>query len=123
MSYRLEIGGALVFMIALGVAIWAGSRHSRVSELHIRSSTFLTGPSGSKALYDVLTRMGPTAERRRTSLRRLTATRAHYPAVRAILDPVIPLDDDEIDQVVRYFRRGGQVDERIRRRGAGMFGL
>ena len=109
MSYRLEIGGALVFMIALGVAIWAGSRHSRVSELDIRSSTFLTGPSGSKALYDVLTRLGRPAERRRTSLRRLTTTRAHYPAVLAILDPVIPLDDDEIDQVVQYVRRGGQV--------------
>src|ERR1041385_3635914 len=76
MSYRLEIGGALVFMIALGVAIWAGSRHSRGSELDIRSSTVLTGPSGSKALFDVLTRLGRPAQARQDVVQRFAARRA-----------------------------------------------
>lgn len=109
MPYQREIIFGTLFMLALGVAIWAGSRHSRVAELDVRSSTFLTGPSGSKALYDVLTRMGRPTERRRTSLRHLATTRAHYPAVLAILDPDMPLDNDEIDQVVQYVRHGGAV--------------
>lgn len=109
MSYRLEIGVAALFAVALAVAIWFGSRHSRVSELDIRSSTFLSGPAGSKALYDVLVRLGRPTERRRISLENLTTTRAHYPAVLAILDPVMPLEDGEIDQVVQYVHRGGAV--------------
>ena len=109
MSYRLEIGLALLFTVALGVVVWAGSRHSRTAELDFRSSTFLTGPRGSKALYDVLSQLGRRTERRRTKLDNLATTRAHRPAILAVLNPVIPLTDAELEQVVRFVRGGGAV--------------
>ncbi len=109
MSYRLEIGLALLFMVALGVVVWAGSRHSRTAELDFRSSTFLTGPRGSKALYDVLSQLGRRTERRRTKLDNLATTRAHRPAILAVLNPVLPLTDAELEQVVRFVRGGGAV--------------
>jgi len=109
MSYRLEIGLALLFMVALGVVVWAGSRHSRTAELDFRSSTFLTGPRGSKALYDVLSQLGRRTERRRTKLDNLAAWRSHRPAILAVLNPVFPLTDAEREQVVRFVRGGGAV--------------
>ena len=97
MSYRFEIGLALLFMVALGVVVWAGSRHSRTAELDFRSSTFLTGPRGSKALYDILSQLGRRTERRRTKLDNLATTRARRPAILAVLNPVIPLTDAELE--------------------------
>jgi len=109
MSYRLEIGLALLFALALGVVVWAGSRHSRIGELDFRSSTFLTGPRGSKALYDVLSQLGRRTERRRTKLDNVATARARRPAILAVLNPVIPLTDTELEQVVRFVRAGGAV--------------
>ncbi|OLB67617.1 MAG: hypothetical protein AUI09_02825 [Gemmatimonadetes bacterium 13_2_20CM_2_66_5] len=109
MSYRLEIGLALLFALALGVVVWAGSRHSRIGELDFRSSTFLTGPRGSKALYDVLSQLGRRTERRRTKLDNVATARARRPAILAVLNPVIPMTDTELEQVVRFVRGGGAV--------------
>ena len=109
MSYRLEIGFALLFTAALVVVVWAGSRHSHIAELDTRSSTFLTGPRGSKALYDVLGRLGYRTERRRTRLLDLTTIRARRPALLVLLSPVFSLQDAEIEEVVRYVRDGGTV--------------
>lgn len=109
MSYRLEIGLALLFALALGVVVWAGSRHSRTAELDFRSSTYLTGPRGSKALYDVLSQLGRRTERRRTDLENLATSRARRPAILAVLNPVIPLTNDEQEQVVRFVRGGGAI--------------
>ena len=109
MSYRLEIGLALLFVLALGIVVWAGSRHSRTAELDFRSSTFLTGPRGSKALYDVLSQLGRHTERRRTKLDNLAIARARRPAILAVLNPVIPLTDAELEQVVRFVRGGGAM--------------
>jgi len=109
MSYRREIGLALLFALAITVAIWAASRQSRASELDLRSSTFLSGPDGSKAVYDVLSRLGRRSERRRTGFVNLTTSRAGRPAMLVLLNPVIPLKDAELEQVVRYVRGGGAV--------------
>src|SRR2546422_11286339 len=109
MSYRLEIGLALLFVLALGIVVWAGSRHSRTAELDFRSSTFLTGPRGSKALYDVLSQLGRHTERRRTKLDNLAIARARRPAILAVLNPVIPLTDADLEQVVRFVRGGGAM--------------
>jgi uncharacterized protein DUF4350 len=109
MSYRLEIGFALLLGLALVVALWAANRKPAAPDFDFRNSTFLTGPSGSKGLHDVLTRLGRLSERRRTSLVTLATERAHRPAILALLDPRYSLEDDEVEQVVRYVRAGGAV--------------
>jgi hypothetical protein len=109
MSYRLEIGFALLFIAALVVVVWAASRHPHTAELDFRSSTFVTGPRGSKALYDLLGKLGYRTERRRTRLLNLTTTRARRPALLVSLNPIFPLQDAEVEEVVRYVRGGGTV--------------
>jgi hypothetical protein len=109
MSYRLEIGFALLLAGAIGVALWAASRRPRTPDFDFRSSTFISGPHGSKGLHDILRQLGRPSERRRTSLENLATERAHRPAILVLLNPMVPLEDDEVEQVVRYVRAGGAV--------------
>jgi hypothetical protein len=109
MSYRLEIGLAVLLAIGIALAAWAGTRKTETSDLDFRSSTFVSGPYGSKALHDVLRRLGRLSERRRTSLENLATQRAHRPAILVLLSPLFPLDNDEMEQVIRYVRGGGAV--------------
>lgn len=110
MSYRLEIGFALLLAAAIGIALWAANRRpTQESDFDQRASTYLSGPTGSKALNEVLSRLGRPVERRRTSLLNLATERAHRPAILVLLDPGIPLQDAELEQVVRYVRGGGAV--------------
>lgn len=110
MSYRLEIGLAVLIAGALGVALWAANRSpSRTPDFDPRTSTLLRGPEGSKALHEVLVRLGHPSERRRTSLFRLSEEGARRPAVLAVLDPPVRLQDAELDEVVEFVRTGGAV--------------
>ena len=83
MSYRLEIGTALLLAVAIAIGIWAANRKERTADLDFRTSTYLNGPRGSKALHDVLTRLGRLSERRRTPLYTLATERARRPAILA----------------------------------------
>ena len=110
MSYRLEIGLALLLAAGIGVALWAANRQpSRKEQFDTRSSTYLSGPAGSQALHEVLSRLGRPVERRRTALLDLATSRAHRPALLVVLDPPVWLQDAELEQVVRYVRAGGAV--------------
>ena len=109
MSYRLEIGTALLLAVAIAISIWAANRQPRTPDLDFRTSTYLNGPRGSKALYDVLIRLGRLSERRRTPLTTLATERAHRPAILVLVNPIIDLENDELEQVTRYVRGGGAV--------------
>src|SRR5258706_502741 len=108
-SYRLEIAAATLLAAAIGLALWAANRKPAGEEFDLRTSTYLSGPSGSKALHEILVGLGRLSERRRTSLATLATERAHRPAVLVLLDPFIPLEVSELEQVVRYVRGGGAV--------------
>ena len=109
MSYRLEIGTALLLAAAIAIGLWAASRRTRTPDLNIRTSTYLNGPRGSKGLHEVLTRLGRLSERRRTPLFALATERAHHPAILVVLNPLFDLQDAELEQVTRYVRAGGAV--------------
>src|SRR5258708_18502599 len=79
MSYRLEVGLTLLLASAIGVAIWAGNRAPRTPQFDLRSSTYLSGPDGSKGLYEVLRSLGRITERRRTPLFTLAEERDSRP--------------------------------------------
>src|SRR5258706_10625246 len=108
-SYRLEIAAATLLAAAIGLALWAANRKPAGEELDFGTSTYLSGRSGSKALHEILVGLGRLSERRRTSLATLATERAHRPAVLVLLDPFIPLEVSELEQVVRYVRGGGAV--------------
>lgn len=111
MSYRLELGLAVLLATAICVALWAGSRASKVPKEDFRASTYLSGPRGSKGVYLVLNRLGRPAERRRTSLFNLNDSTGlrRPPAVLAVIAPGYPLQDAELDAVVEFIELGGAV--------------
>ena len=108
-SYRLEFFAAALLAVAIGFALWAANRKPQVDEFDTRTSTYLSGPTGSKALHEILVGLGRLSERRRTSFATLATERAHRPAVLVLLDPFMPLGEFELEQVVRYVRGGGAV--------------
>jgi hypothetical protein len=109
MSHRLEIGLALLLATAIAVAIWAAQRSPKPPTFDPRASTFLSGPQGSKGLHEVLIRLKQPSERRRVALFNLATDRRHRPAILAVLNPPISLQDAELEQVVQYVRSGGAV--------------
>lgn len=109
MSYRLEIALVLLLGAAIAVALWAANRSPKPPELDPRASTFLSGPQGSKALHEVLVRLGRPSERRRTALFTLAEDRARRPAILVVLDPPMSLQDAELEQVAEFVGSGGAV--------------
>jgi len=112
MSRRLELGLVLLLALAITVAVVAGRRSAGSGpELDLRASTLLSGPLGSRALYDVLVRLGIPVERRRTPLFDLgkSDARRAATAVLVVLDPPQELLAAELAQVVRLVRAGGAV--------------
>ncbi len=110
MSRRVELALALLLALAVAVAVVAGRRSGgTVPSLDYRTSTYLSGPRGSRALYDVLARVGVRVERRRTPLFDVARRPGRRPAVLAILDPPVRLLPAELAQVVRFVRSGGAV--------------
>src|SRR6267378_1386681 len=115
MSYRLELGLALLLAAAIGVAVFAAHRTPKPAERDVRPSTYLSGPDGSQALYRVLVRLGRPVERRRTALFALTGdtaakgSSAPTPALLVVLQPWMPLEPAELEQVVRFVQHGGAV--------------
>src|SRR6266571_5367266 len=110
MSRRLEVGLVLLLALAVAFAVWAGKRSGGgTPDFDFRASAFLSGPRGSRALYDVLVRLRIPVERRRTPLFDLAQDPRHRPAVLAVLDPPLDLEAAERAQVARFVRAGGAV--------------
>ena len=109
MLRRLEIGLALLLLVAISVAIWAARRTPQPPELDDRRSTLLSGPSGSRAVYDVLVQLARPVQRRRTPLFDFSSEATHSAALLVELNPPFALEPAELEEVVDYVRNGGAV--------------
>ena len=109
MSYRLELGLALLLAGAIGVAVFAANRTAKPAARDYRASTFLSGPEGSQALYRVLVRLGHPVERRRTALFSLASSPSPGPALLVVVHPPIWLEPAELEQVARFVQQGGAL--------------
>src|SRR5690348_4904011 len=112
MSRRLEVALVLLLGVALALAIWAGRRGApSEAPFDFRASTLVSGPEGSKAVYDVLARLRVPVERRRTPLFDFPgdSSRRPRPAVLAVIDPPMALTGAELAQVARFVHEGGAV--------------
>ena len=100
----------LLLCAALALAIWAGRRVAGPQPIvDYRASTLVSGPDGSRALYDILARLGVPVERRRTPLFDLATDTERRPAALAVIDPPQDLVSAELSQVVQFVREGGAV--------------
>ena len=111
MSFRTEIGLALLLLAALTAAVLLGGPRPGADRRDARSSTLVSGPSGSQALYDVLIRLGQPVERRRTALFTLMDDSARRPLPRTlvVVAPPQSLYPAEVDQVVEFVLSGRSV--------------
>ncbi|HYK82344.1 MAG TPA: DUF4350 domain-containing protein [Gemmatimonadales bacterium] len=109
MSRRPELTALVLFGLVVAGAVVAGLRSNHRGREGEPPSTFFAGPDGSKAIYDVLVRLGRPAERRRTPLYDLTQGRRAAPALLVEADPPDELTAAELEQVVRYVQGGGAV--------------
>ena len=109
MLRRVEVGLALLLMVAISVAIWAARRTPQPPELDYRRSTLLSGPSGSRAVYDVLVQLGRPVQRRRTPLFDFSIEATRSAALLVELNPPFELEPAELEEVVDYVRQGGAV--------------
>ena len=88
MSYRTEIGLALLLATAVTIALVAGARGAhRVTSRWEPLSTYRTGPMGGRGAYEVLVRLGVQVERRRTPLFDLDREEQRRPAILAVVSP------------------------------------
>ncbi len=101
MFSRIELWLALLLAVAVGVAVFAGVRSPKATPENELPSTFLSGPGGSKALYDVLARLGQPVERRRAALFNLTRDARHRPALLVVIGPSFALQPAELEEMVR----------------------
>ncbi len=106
---RIELLIGALLALTVGIVLVFAGEPERESSLDTRASTLRTGPDGSKAVYDVLARLGVPTERRRQPLFDLNRNPSHRPAVLAVLDPLLYLEAAELEQVARFVRAGGAV--------------
>ena len=109
MSYRTEIGLVLLLAAALTLAIVAGSGRRRAVPFDEPASTYRSGPTGGRAPYDVLARLGVPVERRRTPLFDLARQLRRRPAVLVVVAPDQWLAPAEREAVARYIGTGGAL--------------
>ena len=109
MSYRLEIGLIVLVGAVLSIVVWAANRAPEPPSADLRASTLLSGPNGSKAVHEVLIRLGHPSQRRRTALFTLVDDAARRPGLLAILDPPTWLQAAELEQVMLFVKGGGAV--------------
>jgi hypothetical protein len=112
MSRRLEVWLVLLLALAVGIAIWAGTRSGggrAAPTFDFRASAFLRGPQGSRAVYDVLARLRIPVERRRRPLFDLERDLRRRPDRLVVLDPPLDLEGAELAAVVAFVRGGGAV--------------
>jgi uncharacterized protein DUF4350 len=109
MSYRAEIGFAALLAVSLTVALLAGRKQRSLVQAWEPVSTYRTGPTGGRAPYEVLARLGIPVERRRTSLFDLARETRRRIAVLAVVSPDQWLAPAEREAVARFVAGGRAV--------------
>ena len=91
MQLRTEVAIALgTFAVLALVALEAGQRRRGAVDTDPRSSSYLSGPQGLRAMAEVVERMGGRVVRWRGRTQALQAEAAE-PATLVVADPAVPL--------------------------------
>jgi hypothetical protein len=110
MRVRTDVLLILLLALAVGLGVLLntiGARPNREPQ-DTRTSTFVTNPDGSQAIYETLAELGVPVKRRRTALFSLADERTPT-AVLAVIAPRDELLPEELAEVVRYVAQGGTV--------------
>lgn len=106
----ISIAVVLVVLIALNLANYVGTSQELDSEWKPNRSTYHSGPTGTRALYDLLTESGYTVSRWREPTANLTPERTLRVATFVVVGTTLkPFEDDEAKSLLRWVARGGRL--------------
>ena len=105
----IGIGAVLVVLIGLNAASYVEIEQTPDSEYDPNRSTYNSGATGTRALYDFLRESGREVTRwRETPLALLNTNRAQ-PATFVVLETKIPFEPEEVQNLLRWVERGGRL--------------
>jgi hypothetical protein len=105
----IGIGAVLVVLIGLNAASYVEIEQTPDSEYDPNRSTYNSGATGTRALYDFLRESGREVTRwRETPVALLNSSRTQ-PATFVVLETQIPFEPDEIQNLMRWVERGGRL--------------
>jgi hypothetical protein len=107
--HRTEFGLALFLGVALTIAVLAGRRQHQPVATYEPPSTYLSGPTGGQAPYEVLAQLGIPEERRRTPLFDIARQVRRRPAALLVVSPEESLEPAELEAVARFVATGGTL--------------
>jgi hypothetical protein len=97
-------------LIALNAATYVAPEEKVDSELMPNRSTYNAGPTGTRALYDLLSESGYKVMRwRETPARLLSEGGASVTTFVIVGTTLLPVDDDEAKSLLRWVERGGRL--------------
>src|SRR5438067_939540 len=100
----------VLVLIALNAASYVRVEKNRDSEMSPDRSTFNSGPTGSRALYDFLHESGFPVVRWRESPATLLTSAPAKPATLVIIgETIVPVTDEDSESLQRWVREGGRL--------------
>jgi Domain of unknown function (DUF4350) len=105
----IGIGAVLFVLIGLNAASYVEIEQTPDSEYDPNRSTYNSGSTGTRALYDFLRESGREVTRwRETPLALINSSRTQ-PTTFVVLETRIPFEPDEVQNLMRWVERGGRL--------------
>src|ERR1043165_5905103 len=100
----------LVVLIGLNAASYVEIEQTPDSEYDPNRSTYNSGATGTRALYDFLNESGRQVMRwRETPVALLGRDRGPRPSTFVVFEVKIPFEPDEVEKLMRWVERGGRL--------------
>src|SRR5437870_13120230 len=99
----------VLVLIGLNAASYVRVEKGRDSEMSPDRSTFNSGPTGTRALYDFLHESGYKVSRWRESITTLSRAGVTKPSTLVIVgQTIVPISEEEREALVHWVKEGGR---------------
>ena len=96
-------------LIAINSATYVNQQDQRDSEIAPNRSSYHSGPTGTRAFYDLLSELGSSVMRWREPPQRLLNDAAQVSTFVVIGNTRLPIDSEEVDSLLLWVQRGGRL--------------
>ncbi|HVG33342.1 MAG TPA: DUF4350 domain-containing protein, partial [Pyrinomonadaceae bacterium] len=105
----IGIGAVLFVLIGLNAASYVEIEQTPDSEYDPNRSTYNSGATGTRALYDFLRESGREVTRWRETPIALSSSSRAQPRTFVVLETKLPFEPDEVQNLMRWVERGGRL--------------
>ncbi|HLA09555.1 MAG TPA: DUF4350 domain-containing protein [Pyrinomonadaceae bacterium] len=96
-------------LIAINSATYVTQREQRDSEITPNRSSYHSGPTGTRALYDLLSESGFSVMRWRDSPQKLLSDSARVNTFVVVGNTRLPFEEEQTDSILLWVQRGGRL--------------